>query len=58
MVIVLIPKYSMSMLTFFAVLCIDKVNFLLLMLAVTAIIDDAEMVDADSQSANVGGMIN
>ena len=58
MAIVLIPKYSMSMLNFFVVVCIDKVNFLLLMVSVTAIIDDAEMIDADSQSAYVGDMIN
>ena len=50
------PKYTMSMLTFFAALRTRKVSSPSLKLSVSAIIDDSEIVGVDSWMANVGDM--
>ena len=49
-------KYTMIMLTFFGALRNETANSLSLKLFVSVIIDDMEIVCADSQRANVGNM--
>ena len=48
------PKYTMSMLTFFAALCQKYVNSSSLKLSDSVIIDDGEVVGTDLQRANIG----
>jgi len=47
------PKYSVSMLTFFADLCHKLVNSSSLKLSVSAIIDDVETVSSDLERASI-----
>ena len=48
----------MSMLTFFAILCPENVNFPSAVFSVSRIVDDNDIVGADFRRANNGGMEN